>query len=212
MSRFLARFDKGRPRPSLHQIEKSLMQLLEPAAQRSATDLFVLTQGLPAQASSKSEFYEVTFVQFLYQYLMMSPAFREYRVGWEVPYASGAGNPKRVDVVLTPRGGGAPILIEAGRFSVQKMKDDSAKLRDLRSGVKRVPGVKRVLLYWIGNDAPKNAGKTRETVRKPMTNRASRRAVGAAHVRPLWVMGIDLHAHAGEESTQFTAVLIEVLP
>ena len=85
MARFLSKFARGAPNAATAPTEQEIMGLLEPAAQRAATDLYVLTHGRPGQRLERKEFYEVTFVQFLYQYILMSPAFAESQVLWEVP-------------------------------------------------------------------------------------------------------------------------------
>ncbi|MFS0715738.1 hypothetical protein ABC337_03635 [Arthrobacter sp. 1P04PC] len=191
------------------------MQLLEPAAQRSATDLFVLTHGRPGHSVTKKEFYEVTLVQFFYQYMLMSPLLRSYGIRWEAPFGTGGTNPKRVDLVLEPAPGaqsGQTMLVEAGRFTVQKLKEDSEKLRSLRQGMLPATGLKRVLLYWIGTDAPATAKAVREEIRKPMDNKSSKKRIGVTHIKPLWVMGCDLYPQTAKSPTQFSAVMVEVLP
>lgn len=214
VTRFLERYQRGRPTLATDVLEKSLMQLLEPAAQRSATDLFVLTHGRAGHSGTKREFYEVTLVQFFYQYLLMSPILGSYVVRWEAPFGAAKSNPKRVDLVLEPTEteGGQQMLIEAGRFTVKKLKEDSEKLRGLRQANSPVTGLKRVLLYWIGAEAPSTAAEVRDEIRKPMNNAASSARVGITHIKPLWVMGCELYAQPGGAATQFSAVMVEVLP
>lgn len=211
MARFLQRYGRGRPAGPRASLERAILELLEPAAQRSATDLFVLTHGRANTTGTKQEFYEVTLVQFLYQYLLMSPQLRSHEIHWEVPYGLAGTNPKRVDLTLATDDGSL-LLLEAGRYTVQKLKEDSEKLRSLRSPAGPVAGEKRVLLYWIGPDAPSTAGETRAAIRRPMANARSSTRVGPRFIRPLWVMGCELHAQAPGRLTQFSAIMVEVLP
>jgi hypothetical protein len=153
----------------------------------------------------------VTLIQFLYQYLLMSPRLRSHDIRWEAPFGTGGTNPKRVDLLFENDDDDLLLLLEAGRFTVQKLKEDSEKLRSLTSSAGPVTGEKRVLLYWIGTDAPATADETRAAIARPMRNAASRKRVGPTLIKPLWVMGCDLHSQSSGHPTQFSAVMVEVL-
>lgn len=192
------------------------MGLLEPAAQRAATDLYVLTHGRPGQRLERKEFYEVTFVQFLYQYILMSPAFAESQVLWEVPYrpANTSGHPFQVDLEIRRPNEASwdKMLIEVGRFTTLKLKEDTKKLRELSHQGVPVVGEKRVLLYWLETEAPKTAALTRDLIRTRQNRQQNVGRIGTARVRALWVRGFELFTPASKIGSQFTAAMFEVLP
>ena len=215
VARFSNRFSSGAPPLATSEIEREIVSLMEPAAQRAAIDLYVLTHGRPGEPMQRREFYEVTFVQFLYQYLLMVPSLAHFQILWEVPYqpAQTQGHPFQVDIEL--RRPDNPIwqrmLIEVGLFSTKKLKDDSEKLRDLTHQGQPVLGEKRVLLYWL-TDAPGTAAETRKLVRERQARKQNVARVGTNRVRPLWVRGFELFTPTATAGSQFTAVMFEVLP
>ena len=159
--------------------------------------------------------YEVTFVQFLHQYLLMSPFMSSFQIFWEMPYqpANAPGHPFQVDIELRNTSGTTwdRMLIEVGQFSSKKLKDDSEKLRDLRHKGEPVTGEKRVLLYWNGSDAPKVAAAIRELVRARQSLSTNIARMGTHRVLPLWVRGFELFTPASFVGSQFSAVMFQVL-
>jgi hypothetical protein len=216
MARFINRFARGAPPLATSQIEREIVSLMEPAAQRAAIDLYVLTHARPGQPMERQEFYEVTFVQFLYQYLLMSPSLATCQILWEVPYqpVAAQGHPFQVDIEF--RQPGAPawqrMLIEVGLFTTKKLKEDSEKLRGLTHQGQQVVGEKRVLLYWLGSDAPRTPADVRALVRTRQTRQQNIARIGPNRVTAQWIRGFELFTPASTTGSQFTAVMFEVLP
>jgi hypothetical protein len=216
MARFLRRFSQGPPPVATAPTEREIMSLMEPAAQRAAIDLYVLSHGRPGQPLERTDFYEVTFVQFLYQYPLMSPTFAQEQVLWEVPYkpTNTQGHPFQVDLEIRRPGnpGWQRMMIEVGQFTTAKLKDDSEKLRTLTHQGNPVLGEKRVLLYWLGADAPRTDVAVRQLVRTRQNRAQNVARIGPNRIRPLWVRGFELFTPASSSGVQFSAIMVEVLP
>lgn len=219
MARFTNRFSTGAPPQATADLERELIELMEPAAQRAAIDLYLLTHKRPGQNHiQRDDFYEVTFVQFLYQYMLMSHAFAGLDLLWEVPYnpTGGRGHPLQVDIeIRQPANAAQPwerMLVELGLFETKKVKTDSEKLRDLQHHGQAINGEKRVLLYWLGSTAPKTAAAVRSEVRRRQRHKQNLARMGTNRVKPIWVRGFELYTPASTAGTQFSAVMFEVLP
>jgi hypothetical protein len=215
VGRFTKRFYRGAPPLATASIEREIVSLMEPAAQRAAIDLYVLTHGRPENPMQRSEFYEVTFVQFLYQYLLMSPLLSTLQILWEIPYqpTPTRGHPFQVDIELRQPTSSTwnRMMIEVGKFSTKKLKEDSEKLRDLKHKGESAAGEKRVLLYWLGADAPKTDGEVRALVNGRQSLKTNVSRMGTDRVRPLWIRGFELFTPASAGGSQFTAVMFQVL-
>jgi hypothetical protein len=67
-------------------------------------------------------------VTSLYEYILMSPVFRDYEVRREWKIKDGKKQrPKQIDLWLRPLTGGRPYLIEVGDFTPAKVKHDLNK-------------------------------------------------------------------------------------
>lgn len=114
------------------KIPRAVFDLVSPAVVSFVHRLLLLTHGRPGSVHSKLEvstLFETGLVTSLYEYLLMSPVFRDYEVRREWKIKTGAKQrPKQIDLWLRPVKGGRPYLIEAGDFTPGKAKNDLNKL------------------------------------------------------------------------------------
>lgn len=73
-------------------------------------------------------------------------------------------------------------------------------------------GEKRVLLYWLGTEAPATDGGVRELVRTRQKHKSNKARMGTDKVEPRWVRGFQLFTPEKTAGTQFSAVMFKVLP
>jgi hypothetical protein len=114
------------------KIPRAIFDLVRPATISFVHRLLLLTHGRPGSVHSKLEvstLFETGLVTSLYEYLLMSPVFREYEIRREWKVKTGAKcRPKQIDLWLRPLKGGRPYLIEAGDFTPAKAKQDLNKV------------------------------------------------------------------------------------
>lgn len=114
------------------KIPRAVFDLVKPAVISFVHRLLLLTHGRPGSAHSRLELstlFETGLVTSLYEYLLMSPVFRDYEIRREWKIKTGtARRPKQIDLWLRPVKGGRPYLIEAGDFTPAKAKNDLNKL------------------------------------------------------------------------------------
>ena len=122
------------------------------AAQRASLELEFVLAPLTAGAPTKRSFYEVTFVQFLFQYLLTDRVVgSEFEVYWEVSYLpskKAPGHPYQVDMELVPKIGSTKDMfaIEVGQFTKAKVEKDAAKLITVFPSAK--PSTRVLVVYW----------------------------------------------------------------
>lgn len=113
------------------KIPRAICDLVKPAVVTFVHRLVLLTHGRPGSKESKLEvktLFETGLVTSLYEYMLMSPVFRDYEIRREWQIRDGKKQrPKQIDLWLRPVMGGRPFLIEVGDYTPGKVKHDLNK-------------------------------------------------------------------------------------
>lgn len=114
-----------------------IISLVPPAIMDIAIRMYVLTEGRAGKEKAKptiSSFYETSIVQSLYSMILMSPKFSDWDIRIEEKHVVESRD-QWVDLWLRMNGGGKPVRIEVGDFSVAKVNDDAKKLKDIHKTI-----------------------------------------------------------------------------
>ncbi len=113
------------------KIPRAICDLVRPAVVSFVHRLILLSYGRHGSIDSQLEvstLFETGLVTSLYEYVLMSPVFRDYEIRREWKIKDGKKQrPKQIDLWLRPVKGGRPFLIEVGDYTPAKVKHDLNK-------------------------------------------------------------------------------------
>jgi hypothetical protein len=116
------------------KVGNAIFASVQPAIYAVAVRLFVLTTDRKGSGKYKptvSTFYETGLVTAIYEHLLMMPSIAHLEIRHEMPYRGVKGAPKRVDLWIRPPNGGYAHLVEAGDFTVAKVRNDLMKIKSI---------------------------------------------------------------------------------
>lgn len=114
-------------------IAKAIYQSVQPAVTEVATRLIYLTEhreGSEKFKAKNANIYETTFVQSIFEHLLMTPLIAHMEVRHEYGYPKSKTN-ERVDLWIRHPKGGIAHFIEVGFFDVKKVHCDFEKMARL---------------------------------------------------------------------------------